>query len=180
MIYIIKDATFIFEPGQNWKIAALRFSKCVRHFLVGDNMNELYMKEAIIEAKKAYKKDDVPVGCVIVKNNKIIARAHNKKENKKNAINHAEILAISKACKKLKTWHLEECVLYTTMEPCLMCTGAIVQSRIGCIYYSISNNNFGELEKYLKKYNKKIIVENGLLKDDSEQLLKDFFKTKRK
>ena len=153
---------------------------CASFFIVGDNMNEIYMKKAIIEAKKAYKKADVPVGCVIVKNNKIIARAHNKKENKKNAINHAEILAISKACKKLKTWHLEECVLYTTMEPCLMCTGAIIQSRIGRIHYSISNDSFGELENYLKKYNKKIIIKKGLWKEESEQLLKEFFKAKRK
>lgn len=153
---------------------------CASFFVVGDYMNEIYMKEALKEAIKAYKQDDVPVGCIIVKDNKIIARAHNKKENKKNAINHAEILAISQACKKLKTWHLENCVLYTTMEPCLMCTGAIVQSRIGHIYYSISNDSFGELESYIKKYNKKIIVEKGLLKDESEQLIKEFFKTKRK
>jgi len=153
---------------------------CVSFFIVGDNMNEKYMNLALKEAKKAYKKDDVPVGCVIVKNNKIIAKAHNQKELKNDAIKHAEIIAISKACKKLKTWHLEDCVLYTTMEPCLMCTGAIVQSRINTIYYSITNPNFGELENNVKKYNKKIIINKGLLKEQSEQLLKQFFKEKRK
>lgn len=102
------------------------------------------MMLAINEAEKAYKKNDVPIGCVIVKEGRIISKAHNKKEIKKNAIMHAEIIAIAKACKKLKTWHLDDCVLYTTVEPCMMCTGAIIQSRIKKIYYSISNKSFGD------------------------------------
>ena len=142
-------------------------------------MNEIYMKEALKEAKKAYKKDDVPVGCIIIKDNKIIARAHNQKENKKNAIKHAEIIAISKACKKLKTWHLDDCILYTTMEPCMMCTGAIIQSRIKKIYYSISNESFGELENYKLK-NNKIEIEKNILANQSQQLLRNFFEEKRK
>lgn len=137
------------------------------------------MKEALKEAKKAYKKDDVPVGCIIIKDNKIIARAHNQKENKKNAIKHAEIIAISKACKKLKTWHLDDCILYTTMEPCMMCTGAIIQSRIKKIYYSISNESFGELENYKLK-NNKIEIEKNILANQSQQLLRNFFEEKRK
>lgn len=153
---------------------------CVSFFIVGDNMNEKYMKLALKEAKKAFYKDEVPIGCVIVKNNKIISKAHNEKELKKNAIRHAEIIAIAKACKKLKTWHLEDCVLYTTMEPCLMCTGAIIQSRINTICYSISNEKFGELENNIRKYNKNIKIKNSILKDESEKLLKDFFKNKRK
>ena len=140
-------------------------------------MNEIYMNEALKEAKKAYKIDDVPVGCVIVKNNKIIARGHNQKEKKNNAIMHAEIIAISKACKKLKTWHLEECVMYVTMEPCIMCTGAIIQSRINTIYYSISNTSFGGLEK--NKLNN-VVINKGILKEQSEKLLKNFFREKRK
>lgn len=142
-------------------------------------MNEIYMKEALKEAKKAYKKDDVPVGCIIVKNNKIIARAHNQKENKNNAIKHAEIIAISKACKKLKTWHLDDCILYSTMEPCMMCTGAIIQSRIKKIYYSISNESFGELENYKLK-NNKIKIKKNILANQSQQLLRNFFEEKRK
>lgn len=144
-------------------------------FLLGDKMNELYMNEALKEAKKAYLINDVPVGCVIVKDNKIIARGHNQKETKNNAIMHAEIIAISKACQKLKTWHLEECTMYVTMEPCLMCTGAIVQSRINTIYYATSNEAFGALEK-LRKNN----IYKGILKKESEQLLKKFFQEKRK
>lgn len=143
------------------------------------NMNEKYMTIAFEQAKKAYKKDEVPVGCVIVNKNKIIAKAYNKKETKNNSLYHAEILAIQKACKKLKTWRLDDCILYTTMEPCMMCTGAIIQSRIKTVYYSISNNSFGELENYQKKTNK-ININKGLLQDESFQLIQKFFKQKRK
>ena len=138
------------------------------------------MKEALKQAKKASKKGDVPVGAVIVYKNKIIAKAYNKKENKQNSIAHAEILVINKACKKLKTWHLEECELYTTLEPCLMCTGAIIQSRINKVYYSTENPNFGELKNNIKKYNKNIIIESQILDNESTKLLKDFFKKIRK
>lgn len=151
---------------------------CVSFFMV-ISMNEKYMMLAINEAEKAYKKNDVPIGCVIVKEGRIISKAHNKKEIKKNAIMHAEIIAIAKACKKLKTWHLDDCVLYTTVEPCMMCTGAIIQSRIKKIYYSISNKSFGELENYHLK-NKKIIIQNNILNEESKKLLQQFFKEKRK
>lgn len=151
---------------------------CVSFFMV-ISMNEKYMMLAINEAKKAYKKNDVPIGCVIVKDGRIISKAHNKKEIKKNAIMHAEIIAIEKACKKLKTWHLDDCILYTTVEPCMMCTGAIIQSRIKKIYYSISNKSFGELENYHLK-NKKIFIQNNILNEESKKLLQQFFKEKRK
>lgn len=137
------------------------------------------MKIAYKEALKAYKKGDVPVGAVIIKNNKVIAKSYNKKEKNNNAILHAEIDVINKACKKLKTWHLENCILYTTLEPCLMCTGAIIQSRINEIYYATENNNFGEINN-IKKYNKQIKINSGLLKNESSELLKKFFKEKRK
>ena len=151
---------------------------CVSFFMV-ISMNEKYMMLAINEAKKAYKKNDVPIGCVIAKDGRIISKAHNKKEIKKNAIMHAEIIAIAKACKKLKTWQLDDCVLYTTVEPCMMCTGAIIQSRIKKIYYSISNKSFGELENYHLK-NKKIFIQNNILNEESKKLLQQFFKEKRK
>ncbi len=151
---------------------------CVSFFMV-ISMNEKYMMLAIDEAKKAYKKNEVPIGCVIVKDGRIISKAHNKKEIKKNAIMHAEIIAIAKACKKLKTWHLDDCILYTTVEPCMMCTGAIIQSRIKKIYYSISNKSFGELENYHLK-NKKIFIQNNILNEESKKLLQQFFKEKRK
>lgn len=146
-------------------------------------MKKIYMEEAIKQAKKAYKKGEVPVGTIIVYKNKILVKSYNKKETKKNAINHAEIIAIQKACKKLKTWHLENCEIYTTLEPCMMCMGAIIQCRISKIYYATKNNNYGELNNnidLLKKYNKNIIIEEGLLKKESSNLLKQFFKERRK
>ena len=90
-------------------------------------MNEKYMREAIKLAKKAEEKDEVPIGCVIVKNDKIIARGYNLRESKQQSIAHAEIMAIQKACKKVGSWRLEDCELYVTLEPCSMCTGAILQ-----------------------------------------------------
>lgn len=147
-------------------------------------MEEKYMLEALKEAKKSFVKGDVPVGAVIVKDNKIISRAHNEKEIQKIATKHAEILAIEKACKKLKSWHLEECELYITLEPCLMCAGAIIQSRISKIIYATSNEKFGfagSIENVLnnKKNNHKVKIINGVLEQESQKLLKNFFKTKR-
>ena len=110
-------------------------------------MNEYYIQIAIKEAKKAKKKKEVPVGAVIVKNNKIISKAHNKKEKLKNCTKHAEIIAISKAWKKLKNWRLDDCEIYITMEPCMMCCGAIEQSRIKKIVYGAKNENYGYTEK---------------------------------
>ena len=97
-------------------------------------MPEKFMKEAIKEAKKAYEKEEVPVGAVIVKDGKIIARAHNLKETKIDTTCHAEILAIKKASKKLNSWRLENCEMYVTLEPCSMCAGALIQSRIKKVY----------------------------------------------
>ena len=133
-----------------------------------------YMKIALKEAKKAYKNGDVPVGAIIIRNNKIISKAHNKKERKKSAIMHAEIIAINKACKKLHTWHLDDCILYTTMEPCMMCCGAIEQSRIKKIVFSVENNKYG-CHKYLKN----VKIHKYINKNESEKLLKSFFKDKR-
>ena len=136
------------------------------------------MQQAYKEALKAYNKKDVPVGCVIVHNDKIIARGHNLRNDKKNVLYHAEIIAIDKACKKLHKWILDDCTLYSTMEPCIMCSGAIIQSRIKKIVYSMSNNSFGNIEnnEYFKK-NKYEIV-----KIDNNEILKlvqKFFKKLR-
>lgn len=172
----------MFEPSQSRKTAALKASKCVCFFYnVGDNM-EKYMKIAIIEAKKAEKNGDVPIGAVIVKDNKIIAKAHNKKENKNIATYHAEILAINKACKKLHTWRLNDCTLYSTMEPCTMCCGAIIQSRIGKIVYSIPNENFGGINMIFNSdisgYKPEIISE--ICSEECLNIVQNFFKRKRK
>lgn len=168
----------MFEPGQNRKIAALRTSKCVCFFYKILNVvikMEKYMQLALKEAKKALKQNEIPVGAVIVKNNKVISKGHNIKEKKQNVIKHAEIVAIEKACKKIHDWHLNDCILYVTLEPCMMCTGAIEQSRISKVYYALDSEKFG----YLKKYNK-INYESGMFKEESLQLLQQFFQSKRK
>lgn len=138
------------------------------------------MLVAIKEAQKAAKKKDVPVGAVIVKNKKIIAKAHNQKQSKKNAILHAELIAISKACKKNKNWHLDDCILYVTLEPCLMCLGAIVQSRIKKVVYATSSPKFGCIE-ILKnsKSNHIPIIDSGICRKECSAILKSFFKNKR-
>ena len=117
---------------------------------------------------------------MIVKNNKIIAKAHNLKEKKHNPLLHAEIIAINKASKKLKRWRLDDCELYVTMEPCLMCTGAIIQSRIKKVYYSIENNEFGALKNISQNKKYGIIIDNTLEKEQSLKIIKSFFEERRK
>lgn len=143
-------------------------------------MNEKYMNIALIEAKKAYKRNEVPIGCIIVKNNKIISKAYNKKEKTNVVTKHAEIIAIEKACKKLKTWHLNDCILYTTVEPCLMCTGAIIQSRIKKVVYATENEKYGFLNKIVKESKSKLEIEKNILAEKSISLLQNFFNKKRK
>ena len=138
--------------------------------------DKYYMEKAINMAKRAYMLDEVPVGCVIVCDDKIIASSYNRKELDGIATYHAEILAINKACKKLGTWHLENCILYTTMEPCLMCTGAILQARISKVVFGISNDSFGYLSKL---NNQKVVICDGILRDECLSLMTMFFKNKR-
>ena len=137
---------------------------------------EYFMRQALKEAHKAFNKDEVPIGCIIVKEGKIISKSYNKKEKNKIATHHAEILAINKACKKLKTWHLEDCTLYTTVEPCLMCSGAIIQSRIKKVVYGTKNESFGYLTKL---ENHKIEIIPNILEIDCKKILSNFFETKR-
>ena len=135
-----------------------------------------YMIEAIKQAKIAQNKGNIPVGAVIVMNNKIISKAYNKKNSKKVSIYHAEILAIIKACKKLKSWRLNECDLYVTLEPCSMCLSAIGESRIKNVYYLLKSNY-----KDVETANKKNIRINKLLDIYGyNEILSDFFKDKRK
>ena len=131
-----------------------------------------YMKLAIEEAKKALEKEEVPIGCVIVYHDEVIASSYNRKTIDNIATSHAEILAINEACKKLGTWYLDECVLYTTIEPCLMCTGAIMQSRIKRVVYGSKNESFG----YLSKVDLKIDVRSNVLEKETKDLLTNFFK----
>ena len=106
-------------------------------------MQNNYIKIALIEAEKAFKLDEVPVGAIIVKDNKIIAKAFNKKERNNNPIDHAEMIVIKKACKKLKNWRLNGCSIYITLEPCSMCLSALIQSRIDNIYYGTRDPKSG-------------------------------------
>ena len=142
------------------------------------------MKEALKEAKKAYKKLEVPVGAVIVKDGEIIARAHNLKETKNDTTKHAEILAIQKASKKLDAWRLEECEMYVTLEPCTMCAGAIINSRIKKIYIGTKDPKAGACGSVLNlfddyKFNHKVEYEIGIMQKECEKILKDFFKELR-
>ena len=148
-------------------------------------MEEKFMKEALKEAYKAYGKEEVPVGAIIVKEGKIIARAHNLKESKKDTICHAEILAIQKASKKLKSWRLEDCEMYVTLEPCSMCAGALIQSRIKKVYIGTMDYKTGACGSVLNllkdyKFNHTVDIKIGILKEECEKLLQDFFKELRK
>ena len=129
------------------------------------------MNLAYKEALKAYKKDEVPVGAIIVKNNKVISKAHNLKESKRSVTKHAELIAIDRASKKLKTWHLDDCDIYITLEPCNMCLSAINQARIKNIYYSTTSNIIDNVSRETL-----IKIEN----DNTKELLQKFFKNKRK
>ena len=146
---------------------------------------EKFMKEALKEAKKACEKLEVPVGAVIVKDGKIIARGHNLKETKKDTTRHAEIIAIEKASKKLGAWRLLDCEMYVTLEPCSMCAGAMINSRIKKLYIGALDEKTGAVGSVLNlledyKFNHNIEVEKGILKEDCEKILKDFFKDLRK
>ena len=143
------------------------------------------MKEALKEAKKAYDKLEVPVGAIIVNNGKIISKAHNLKETKTDTTKHAEILAIQKASKKLKSWRLLDCEMYVTLEPCSMCAGAIINSRIKKIYIGALDEKTGAAGSVLNlfedfTFNHKVEVEKDILKDECEEILKKFFKELRK
>ena len=144
-----------------------------------------FMKEAIKEAKKAFDIGEVPVGAVIVKDGIIIARAHNLKETSKNAIHHAEILVIEEASKVLDSWRLTDCEMYVTLEPCPMCAGAIINSRIKKLYIGTTDDIMGAcgtalnlLENY--KFNHIVQVEKYILKDECSKLIEDFFENLRR
>lgn len=133
--------------------------------------HEKFMSVALKEAEKAFQKEEIPVGAVIVKNGKIIARAHNSKETSKNACGHAEILAIQKACKKLDSWRLLNCDMYVTLEPCPMCAGALIHSRISKVYIGTPDEKTGAcgskldlLENY--QFNHKVQAEKYILQEE--------------
>lgn len=130
-----------------------------------------------MEAKKAYLSDEIPVGCIIVKDKKIISKAHNMKEKTNDATQHAEIIAIKKACGKLKSWRLDDCELYVTLEPCMMCVGAILESRIKKVYYGTKNNSE---QMYKRSCISKYCEFTMIYEKKCSEILTDFFEKKRK
>lgn len=146
--------------------------------------DEKFMKEAIKQAKKAEAIGDVPIGCVIVHDGKIIARGYNKRNKDKTVLAHAELLAMKKACKKLGDWRLEDCTMYITLEPCQMCAGAIVQARIDKIVIGSMNPKAGCAGSVLNLlemdgFNHKVEVERGVLEEECSTMLSGFFKELR-
>ena len=163
---------------------------CVGIFILlgGESMlknDEYFMEKAISLAKKAYKRDEVPVGAVLVKDNEIIASSYNLKESHNNATHHAEILVLNKAYKKLNTWRLNDTTLYVTLEPCMMCTGAIIQSRVSRVVFGAYDPKGGSIESNIiidnvKGFNHSFEYKGGVLEEECSTLLKSYFKSKRK
>lgn len=149
------------------------------------NDNERYMAEALRQAKKAAMIEEVPIGCVIVHENKIIARGYNRRNKDASTLAHAEIIAIKKASKKLGDWRLEECTMYVTLEPCPMCAGAIVQARIPKVVIGAMNPKAGCAGSIIdmfqiKQFNHQVDTERGVLEEECSTIMKEFFKELRK
>lgn len=145
---------------------------------------EKYMKEAIRQAKKAYALEESPIGCVIVYENKIIARGYNRRNIDKSTLSHAELIAIKKACRKMGDWRLEGCTMYITLEPCPMCAGAIVQSRMDRVVIGSMNPKAGCAGSVMnllqiEGFNHQVQMEQGILQEECSQLLTNFFKELR-
>nr|WP_330394098.1 tRNA adenosine(34) deaminase TadA [Lachnoclostridium sp. An181] len=146
--------------------------------------DEKFMKEAVKQAKKAYALGEVPIGCVIAYEGKIIARGYNRRTVDKNTLAHAELSAIKKASKKMGDWRLEGCTMYVTLEPCQMCSGAIVQSRIDRVVIGCMNPKAGCAGSILNllqmaQFNHQVEIEKGILEEECSQMLKLFFKELR-
>ncbi len=145
------------------------------------NTDEKYMKEAVRQAKKAYAIGEAPIGCVIVHEDKIIARGYNRRTIDKNTLAHAELAAIKKASRKLGDWRLEGCTMYVTLEPCQMCSGAIIQSRMDRVVIGCMNPKAGSVLNLLQmpEFNHQAELATGVLEEECSQLMKSFFKELR-
>lgn len=148
------------------------------------NQDEKYMREAIKQAKKAYALGEVPIGCVIVYEDKIIGRGYNRRTIDKNTLAHAEMMAIKKASKKMDDWRLEDCTMYVTLEPCQMCSGAIVQSRMKKVVIGCMNPKAGCAGSILnllqmEEFNHQVELEIGVLGEECSAMMKQFFKELR-
>lgn len=147
--------------------------------------NEYYMELAIQQAEIAYSIGEVPVGGLIIYNNQIIATAYNKKEINNNSLDHAEIILIGEASKKLDRWRLTDCIMYITLEPCPMCAGAIIQSRISKLVFGANNKKYGSFGSVINLENyypdaKNLTIEKGVLQDKISIMMKKFFRNKLK
>ena len=174
----------ICEPGQDRNVAALSIIFMCGGFLKDMERYEKYMLEALKEAELAAKEDEVPIGCVIVKDDKIISRAHNQRDKSHNPLGHAETLAIKQASEIIGDWQLVDCELYVTIEPCIMCSGAIIQSRIKRVVYGapdIKGGAFGSSINILesKNINHYPEVVKGILEEECAAIIKNYFKAKR-
>ena len=148
-------------------------------------VDEKFMKAAITQARKAYTIDEVPIGCVIVQNDKIIARGYNRRNTDKNTLAHAELSAIRKASKKTGDWRLEDCTMYVTLEPCQMCAGAIVQSRMKRVVIGSMNAKAGCAGSVLnllqmQQFNHQVEITRGVREEECSQMLSQFFRELRK
>ena len=146
-------------------------------------MKKEFMSRALLLAKKAYEAGEVPVGAVIVKDGEIIAEGYNMREQKQNALSHAEIECINKACDVLKSWRLETCELYVTLEPCPLCTGAIINSRIKTVVFGAYDLKAGSMDSVINlcdyPYNHKPEIYGGIMEDECKEILENFFQNLR-
>lgn len=150
----------------------------------GIEQDQFYMRLAIEEARKAAEKGEVPIGAVIVHNDEVIARSHNLRETTQNAVTHAELLAIQEACQKIGSWRLENAKIYVTLEPCPMCAGAILQSRIPFVVYGARDAKAGSVDSLYRllndeRFNHQCEVKENVLADECGQLLTQFFRALR-
>lgn len=146
--------------------------------------DEHWMKEALVEAKRAFEMDEVPVGAIVVYQNQVIGRGHNLKEKQKNVSSHAELIAMAEASQHLKSWRLKGCTLYVTLEPCMMCTGALIQSRIDRIVYAVKDEKSGAIQSQLHMHKiphlqHQPLTQSDILSLESQTLLKQYFQKKR-
>ncbi|MFQ9705686.1 MAG: tRNA adenosine(34) deaminase TadA [Limosilactobacillus pontis] len=153
--------------------------------MTDEKIHQKYMRVAIKEAHQAQLLGEVPIGAVIVHNGQIIASGHNMRERFQDVTYHAEMLAIMEACTALNSWRLEDCDLYVTLEPCIMCSGAIVNARIKNVYYGARDPKAGAVDSLYhllgdQRLNHQVHVESGILGEECSQMLKDFFRTVRK
>lgn len=146
--------------------------------------DEHWMKEALVEAKRAFEMDEVPVGAIVVYQNQVIGRGHNLKEKQKNVSSHAELIAMAQASQHLQSWRLKGCTLYVTLEPCMMCTGALIQSRIDRIVYAVKDEKSGAIQSQLlmhkiPRLQHQPLTQSDILALESQTLLKQYFQKKR-